>query len=244
MKKNLFFLVICFCLFSCNNIENDIDKDKSDISACLSERLLIVSNHSQILDQLKLNLSKPHALSDVTRPSTDEVISKDEQIAEIKKDFGDYIHKEHLDVYIKTEEDINIVLYPEEYIESIKRYFASNFIDDMVSVIYRCDNYNMLKSGLEDLLKVYKDDKHIDDYITIAAIALDSYSYWENEISRSRSWWLNLTRVVQGDALAAGGFILSSGCVALVTGATPPGALAIAGSAAFGSAVAAVNLIW
>lgn len=75
----------------------------------------------------------------------------------------------------------------------------------------------------------------------MAGIALDSYEYWRSQAD-TRSILSVATQIVRADVLSAGGFICECGVAALFTGATPPGAGAIALAAGFGSACQAVTM--
>lgn len=122
--------------------------------------------------------------------------------------------------------------------------YKKSFFDELTELVEKGENEKNLMKKIELLLYKYKSDENHEVYMGLAAVALDSYVFWKDNIGVSTYSVISvITSVVKADVLSAASFVLYSGAVALytavATGGTSvlPTVAAVAGRAAFGSAV-------
>lgn len=224
-----FLLTLCSILGACEQSENS--RVERSIQKEFEKNVAIAKVHSEMLTSIRKNL-----------PQTRSTVS--ETISDIHILLKEYIQENGLDVYFPTEQSLEYITDPFNYKDQVSDYLGGDFINDLYSLIESSTDSDNLYQNLLQLLEKHKDSSKIEDLLIVAGVAVDSYNYWENEQLATRSASGNIARIVEADALAAASFICGSGLVALFTGATPPGAAAIAGTAAFGSAEEGVTILF
>jgi|GEM_PF-3616596 hypothetical protein len=227
MKKLIYLLVVLgvSLISSCSN--SDLEKESTDIKVAqlLERNIIIAQNHSNTLKQIQGQLT-------LSRSTSSEI----EQKQKIYDLFESYVLSNDLpQCFLEDDNSKKIVEGTKDAVDNISEYFGENGLRDILATIPNSSTKEDLKNNLLLVLENYKSSKYINDYLLIAGVAIDSYSYWSANV-QSRSFLSGLTRIVKADAISAGTAIEAAGVAALFTGATPPGAAAIAGSAAFGSA--------
>lgn len=235
MKKLIYSLVVLgvSLISSCSNSE--LEKESTDIKVAqlLEKNIVIAQNHSNTLRQIQGELASSR--------STSSEIEQKQRIYDL---FENYALSNNLPQdFLEEDNSKKIVEGTEDAIDNISEYFGENGLRDILATIPNSSTEEELKSNLLLVLENYKNSKYINDYLLVAGVAIDSYSYWSTNV-RSRSFLSGLTRIVTADAVSAGTTIELAGVGALFTGATPPGAAVIAGTAAFGSAFEGVTMLF
>lgn len=234
MKKNINYWMAVISLFTtvclltaCNN-RIDMPQKDNNMRERFENSIKIAKNHSNMVDHIMNSIAQTRA----DGGNCEEVIYTM---------FCDYIKGNGLENIFDSEESINNVLHPLDVEDSINETIGNDFIADVETIIDNVTDKDMLKESLLELLIDNNNSQNIEDMLTMSGIAVDSYEYWNTQAS-TRGILSAATRIVKADVLSAGAYICKCGLVALFSGATPPGAGAIALAAGFGSAVQAVTL--
>lgn len=233
MKKLIYSLVVLgiSLISSCSNTDWDKTTTDTSVAQLLEKNIIIAQNHSNTLKQIQGELASSRSTS-----------SESEQKQEIYDLFKSYVLSNDLpQEFLEEDNAKKIVEGTEDAVNNISEYFEENGLRDILATISNSTTEEELKNNLLLVLENYKTSKYFNDYLFIAGIAIDSYSYWSENV-QSRSFLSGITRIVSADVIAGGQAIEFAGALALFTGATPPGAASIAGLAAFGSAFEGVTM--
>lgn len=166
----------------------------------------------------------------------------------------DEYFKQEKEAVLRTDEAYKyIVLENPVAISDIYSNFGTSFFDEVIALIEKGGNESYLMNKMELLLSHYKSDKNYEAYVGLAAVALDSYVFWVDNIdtdTETRGLLSSITSVIEADVLSAASFLLYSGAVAFYGAVASGGATvlptvcAVAARAAFGSAVRGICYLW
>ncbi|MCF0256340.1 MAG: hypothetical protein HUK10_08655 [Bacteroides heparinolyticus] len=232
MKKQVYSLIVLsICIFSsCSKSELEKKTTDTSIAQLLEKNIIVAQNHSNTLKQIEREFVLSRSVSEV------------DQKQKIYDLFKNYVVENNISqIFLEEDNSRKIIEGTNNSVEKISEYFDEDCFKEFLAVISNNSTKEELKNDLLQILEKNKNSKYINDYLLIAGVAIDSYSYWTTN-AKTRSFLSGLTRIIKADVISAAAAIEAAGAAALITGATPPGAAAIAGTAAFGSAVEGVTM--
>lgn len=250
MKRHIYFLSILVTgllnlVFLCGCSPDE--EVTNDIHEKFQENYEQVKAHSATLTLLrnKINIAT-RTLGNVTID-----VRREEAYQTIKNAY----FEQETDPMLRTEAAYEyITLQNPTAISDVYRDFGHSFFDNLSTLITLGKDENVLRRQLESLLNRYVYDRNYNVYMGLAAIALDSYVYWSDNIHELNGTGYSVltvfTSIVKADVISAASTLIYCGTAALWTAIATGGATAlptigaVAGKAAVGSAIVGVSWLF